>query len=130
MATFNSDKVDNKKIGQFGENLACQYLVKNGYHVLDRNFAYYSKSGKKLGEIDIIAKKKKEIVFVEVKTQKFSGSFHPEDKVNYKKLQRIKKLAEIWLEKHKLAAPFSVDIITLSLDFQQRKAKITHFKNV
>ena len=108
MATFNSDRTDNKKIGQFGENLACQYLVKRGYCILDRNFTYYLKSGKKLGEIDIVAKKKKEIVFVEVKTQKFSKSFHPEDKVNYKKLQRIKKLAEIWLNKHKLEALFQL----------------------
>jgi len=130
MTTFNPDKRDNKKTGQFGEDLACQYLTKKGYHILDRNFAYYSKDGKKLGEIDIIAKKKKEIVFIEVKTQKFSRSFHPEDKVNYKKLQRIKNLAEIWLEKHKLAAPFSIDVITLSLDFQRKKAKIIHFKNV
>lgn len=130
MAILNSDKTDNKKIGQFGKNLACQYLVKRGYCILDRNFTYYLKSGKKLGEIDIVAKKKKEIVFVEVKTQKFSKSFHPEDKVNYKKLQRIKKLAEIWLNKHKLEAPFSIDVITLSLDFHQRKAKIIHFKNV
>ena len=130
MATSGSDKTDNRKTGQLGENLACQYLVKNGYRILDRNFAYYSKGGKKLGEIDIIAKKEKEIVFIEVKTQKPSKSFFPEDKVNKRKLQRIKKLAEIWLDKHKLTAPFSIDVITLSLDFQKRKAKIAHFKNV
>ncbi len=130
MAILNPDKADNKEIGQFGENLACQYLIKKGYHILDKNFAYYFKNGKKLGEIDIIAKKKKEIVFIEVKTQKISKPFHPEDRVNYKKLQRIKRLAEIWLNKHKLEAPFSIDVITLSLDFQQRKAKIVHFKNV
>lgn len=55
----------NQVLGQFGEDKACDYLIKNNYIILDRNFRCSQ------GEIDIIAKdvKKNELVFIEVKTR-------------------------------------------------------------
>ena len=50
--------------GKAGEDLAARYLKKNGYKVLERNYAC------PVGEIDIIAKDKKTIIFVEVKTRR------------------------------------------------------------
>src|SRR3989338_7305412 len=51
-----------QKVGELGENIACKYLIKNGYVVLDRNFST------RLGEIDIIAEKGNSLYFVEVKS--------------------------------------------------------------
>ena len=52
-----------QQLGRIGENLASEYLEKQGYLILERNFAC------RQGEIDIIAREKDEIVFVEVKTR-------------------------------------------------------------
>ena len=52
----------NQKVGQFGEDLAVKYLLKNKYKIIDRNVKISYK------ELDIIAKIKDKIIFVEVKT--------------------------------------------------------------
>lgn len=57
--------MNNREFGNKGEDLACEYLIKNGYKILERN-----KHFSKLCEIDIIAKLKDKVVFVEVKTRK------------------------------------------------------------
>ena len=55
--------MNNKELGKIGENIAISYLEKNKYDILERNF--YCKQG----EIDIIAKQKGVIIFIEVKTR-------------------------------------------------------------
>ena len=59
MKTFTSK---TQKIGEIGEKLACMFLMKHGFKVLDRNYR------KKWGEIDIIAQKDDILRFIEVKT--------------------------------------------------------------
>lgn len=118
--------MENKDIGQKGEDLACEYLVNNGYNILCRNF------WSNIGEIDIIAKKSglfadKAIHFIEVKSSdKLSGGFFPEQRVNYKKQQKIIRLAEIWLSKNKYPedVPYQIDVIAVSGN------KIDFFENV
>ncbi|MCD5396262.1 MAG: YraN family protein [Candidatus Pacebacteria bacterium] len=123
--------MDKKETGQFGENLAIQYLQKKGYKILDKNFTYFSRQGKKFGEIDIVAEKEGIIVFFEIKTQKENKYFDPSERINSKKIKRMQNLAEIWLRKHRLGGrPFEIDLITILLDFENKKAKIEHFKNI
>lgn len=57
-------KNDFKSLGNKGEEIATNFLIEKGYKIIDRNFRA------SVGEIDIIAKDKKEIVFVEVKTRR------------------------------------------------------------
>lgn len=124
--------MDKHKIGQIGEKIATRYLEKKGYKILEKNFSYYTQGRKKLGEIDIIAKDKNTIVFVEVKSENilYKNFFDPTDKVNFLKLRRIQKVGEIWLSKNRLQnQPFRIDILTILLDFQKRKAKVLHLEN-
>ncbi len=114
-----------KEVGNKGEDLACEYLVKNGYKILGRNYRV------NFGEIDIIAKKKglfsdKVIHFVEVKTLSNESVFYPEERVDYKKKNKYKRLVEIWLAKNRkpLTCPCQVDIIAVTGD------KIDFFENV
>ena len=58
MKNFTSN---SQKIGQVGEDIACKFLMKHGFTVLERNYT------KKWGEIDIIAQKEDVLYFVEVK---------------------------------------------------------------
>jgi len=55
-----------KDVGDWGERIASDYLISNGYQILERNF--YTR----YGEIDIVASKDEDIIFVEVKTRKDS----------------------------------------------------------
>ncbi len=118
-----------KETGDKGEQMACEYLVKNGYKILGRNYRI------SFGEIDIIAKKRgffadKTIHFVEVKTLAGNSNFYPEEHVNYRKREKYKRLAEIWLESNKFPQDFpcQVDIIAVSLSGVSPEIK--YFENV
>jgi len=120
-----------KEIGKLGEDIAVKFLKKKGYKILDRNFQKDIK-GLKFGEIDIIAKKDGAIIFVEVKSLKQGGGIGPEERVNFRKRETIRKTAEIWLDQHKISldSPWQIDILAIVLDFNSRRAKIRHFKNI
>ena len=121
----------NKEIGKIGEDIAVKYLKKKKYRILGRNFEERIGS-LKMGEIDIIAKKENLVIFCEVKTLSSEKGFSPEDKVNFKKRETIAKVAEIWLTKHNISldSQWQIDVVSIVLDFNNRQAKIKHFKNI
>lgn len=82
-------------LGKTGEDLAVRHLKKNGYTIIQTNYR------NKLGEIDIIAKDKDVIVFVEVKTRKDNRFAHPKEAVTLKKQMTICRVAQAWLKIHK-----------------------------
>jgi len=95
--------------GREGEKIAADYLSKNGYRISETNFRC------PLGEIDIIAKEKNTLVFIEVKTRKSSELGYPEQAVGLKKQKKMSLLALWYLQEKKLAgtaARFDVVAIT------------------
>ena len=127
----------SKLLGDKGESIACEYLVSKGYKIVERNCVLFC------GEIDIIARKKcglikilqgkndKTIHFVEVKSLSSQGKdFFPEEKVDYKKQNKYKRLVEVWLKKNKFSQnyPCQVDIVAVSMDGE--KPEISYFENV
>jgi len=87
----------NSELGQLGENIACGYLVKNKYKIIERNFQ------RPFGEIDIIAKSPdKTLVFVEVKTMKRASEegLRPENQLSTAKLNKIKRTASLYANSH------------------------------
>ncbi len=125
--------MDAKKLGDFGEKVALKYLKDKGYQILGRNYFSKSVSGPKRGEVDLVAKKGNTISFVEVKTlnSKNTNSFSPEEKVDFQKQRKILKIAENWLMENKipLDKPWQVDVISVKIDLNSKKAKISHFPN-
>ena len=79
--------MNNRKFGDAGEELACRYLEKNGYKILERN-KHYSR----FCELDIIAQEKNTIVFVEVKTRRTNDYGTPMEAVTKTKLQNLHTL--------------------------------------
>lgn len=77
-------------LGQRGENMAARYLQRQGYKIITRNFRA------PVGEIDIIARQGKTLVFCEVKTR-VDEDPRPEDQVNNGKQHRITKAAKYYL---------------------------------
>lgn len=73
-----------QKIGEIGENLACMFLMKHGFTILERNVA------NKFGEIDIVAKKKGIVHFFEVKAGKQGGWLNPAQNLTKEKLHKFR----------------------------------------
>lgn len=78
-------------VAVLGEEMACEYLKKQGYQILERNFR------KSYGEIDIIARKGDVVVFVEVKTRTNNSFGTPFDAIAPHKLQQIIKGAKYYV---------------------------------
>ncbi len=88
--------MSTREIGALGEAQAVAYLKKNGYKILETNFSTI------FGEIDIIARDKKDIVFIEVKLRRTKEFGFPEEAVNERKQSRIIKFCS-FLRKDKTA---------------------------
>ena len=119
-----------KRIGNFGERVAENYLKNKGYQILDRNFVFRIPGNPQKGELDIVAKTGDTISFVEVKTLRDALGFSPEEKVNFSKSRKLVKTAESWLMKNKipLNSKWQIDVISIKID-QNKKVKIDHFEN-
>ncbi len=115
---------NNKSIGDLGEKIAEEYLINIGYKILDKNFRY------KTGEIDLIGKDNKYIVFVEVKTRTSSYFGFPCEAVTLAKQQKIYRTAEIYILQRKLFnSNFRFDVVEVFLSNMQRDYKIKLIKD-
>ncbi len=122
---------NSRQLGDMGEKIVSQYLKEKDYRILDRNYSSKWVSGPIRGEIDIIAEKENTISFIEVKTLIDGQGFLPEDKVNFAKQKKILKTAENWLMEKKipLDSKWQVDVISVEIHSNSKKAKIRHFQN-
>jgi putative endonuclease len=85
-------------MGDRGENLAARYLRNRGYRIICRNF------NSEMGEIDIVARDGKTLVFVEVKTRAYDDP-SPEDQVNDAKQHQLTKAAKAYLSRYGFPQP-------------------------
>ena len=87
--------MNTKITGNAGEIKAAEYLLKQGYSIIERNYRT------KGGEVDIIAGKDDVVVFVEVKSLPNGGPELLQNELNRRKLQRIVKSSKCFLLKHR-----------------------------
>lgn len=113
--------MNNRDFGNMGEDLACEYLLKNGYQILERN-----KHFSKLCEIDIIAKFKNTVIFVEVKTRKTNSFGTPLEAITKTKYHNIKTGVLSYLQENKIKK-YQIDAIGITL---KPELKIEHLKNI
>ena len=105
--------------GKNGEQIAVAYLKKKGYRICETNFRC------PLGEIDIIAREKDELVFIEVKTRKSRQLGYPEQAVGARKQKKLSQLALWYLQKKKLAdANARFDVIAITLLSEENEIKL------
>jgi putative endonuclease len=105
-----------QKFGESGENLAVWYLKKNGYKIIEQNYR------NQVGEIDIIAREKKTIVFVEVKSRRSIRFGSPKWAVTPQKQRKISMVALYYLKTTRqinAKARFDVVAITANRDEPQ-----------
>lgn len=112
----------NRDLGNWGENQAEEYLRKNEYEIIERNFYSYH------GEIDIIAKDKNELIFCEVKTRRNIQYGMPIDAVNKFKQKRIYLTAKYYLYKNNINN-ISVRFDIIEVYLINHVIRINHIKN-
>jgi putative endonuclease len=106
------------ELGRLGEDMACRFLWKRGFRILERNF-----EGPR-GEIDIIAEKNGRIRFVEVKTRSSDSLGAPEERVDKKKEAMLRETAQAYLERFRDAPPAGAqfDVVAQVVDPAKRRA--------
>ncbi len=110
-----------QRLGQFGEELAAQFLKKKGHRILARNLKI------SLGEIDLLTEHKQTIVLVEVKTKRGLLFGLPQEMVHQRKQQKLRLLGR-WLEQQHPKRKIRVDVIGINLDLEP--PTIEHLENV
>lgn len=88
--------MNNRAVGTEFEQKAANYLEKNGYHILAKNFRC------KIGEIDLIAKNEGYLCFIEVKYRSGTSKGYPAEAITPTKIRRITRTAEFYMLLHKL----------------------------
>lgn len=111
-----------KGLGKSGEDLAAEYLEKHGYEVVLRNVR------NKIGELDIVATKGKQIVIVEVKAKTGLGRGTPEEMVDLRKQHKLIRTAQLFLqERNLLSHPWRIDVVAIRM--QESPPQILHLVN-
>jgi len=116
--------LDRKSLGKMGEDIACRYLRRNNYAILERNYRC------RMGEVDIIAQKGDKVVFVEVKSQYEHVNIPILKKVGPHKQKKLAALANYY-RRIRLPedTPCRIDVITVIIDAGNHVRSIDHYEN-
>lgn len=112
----------NISTGKRGEELAKDFLLKNGYKIVETN-----KRFSRFCEIDIIALDKNTLVFVEVKTRTSTICGHPLEAVTRTKYEHIKNGLFLYLKENPQYKSYRIDAISVML---KPEIEITHLQNI
>ena len=113
-----------RETGILGEKLACDFLGKYGYQIIEKNFRC---SG---GEVDIVARQQDTLVFVEVRTKTSRGFGLPEESITPVKMARLRTAAARYGESHaELPESWRIDVIAIEMDRQGRAWRIELIEN-
>ncbi len=115
----------NKNLGRLGEEIACDYLKKNHFHLLAKNYHTH------WGEIDIIAKRENKISFIEVKTRIGTAKGKPYESVTKQKILHLKRAINYYLLNHNLTQyKLSLDVVSIVLDNNGKVTSINYFEGL
>ncbi len=123
------ENISKSEVGRKGEDIACEYLRKNGYKIIERNYREV------FGEIDIVARARdKTLVFVEVKTMRgfYPEGLQPEDQVSPAKKRKFEKISNFFaLKNPKLIDDkkgWRMDVLAIIL-IGETEHHIKHYEN-
>lgn len=116
--------INKRDVGQKGEQIALKYLKSKGYKILETNYRC------QLGEIDIIARNKRDLVFLEVRSKMSEDFGLPRESITYRKQQRLMKIALSYLQHKELTNQnYRFDVVEVILDTTGRRKSIELIPN-
>ncbi len=109
MNTNYGRKQNDRQIGAVYEEKACAFLKEKGLRIVEKNFRV------RQGEIDIVARDRATLVFVEVKYRKNAAKGLPEEAVDFKKQRQISRVALFYLSLRRLplSTPCRFDVVAI-----------------
>lgn len=114
-----------QQTGSHGENLACEYLRKQGYQIVERNYRIRG------GEIDIVAKDGEYLVLIEVKTRWSHEYGSPAESMTPWKIRYLLKTARFYLQKINWGnRPYRLDFVGVDFAQSRESPKIELIKNI
>ena len=114
----------NTQTGRLGEKLASEYLKRKGYKILEQNYRT------RYAEIDLVARQKDVLVFVEVRTKIGEQFGTPEETLNRWKLERVKRNAFAYAAKIRWKKLYRVDAVCIVLNDDQKVERLKHYENI
>jgi putative endonuclease len=111
----------HNELGKKGEQLAVNFLLKNNYDIVERNYRFDK------AEVDIIAQKEGVLAIIEVKTRSTSDFGDPQDFVKPKQIQRLVKAVDEYVTVNDLDVEVRFDIIAIVKE--GKGFNIEHLKN-
>lgn len=113
-----------RETGALGEKIAAEFLRKNGYNILTKNYRCQE------GEIDIIAERQETLVFIEVRTKRSWRFGSPEESITQIKKERLKTLAERYGQEHEgLPSNWRIDLVAVEIGQGDRVKRIEIIEN-
>lgn len=109
------------ELGQAGEDVAVNYLCTKGYEVIERNYKW------KNSEVDIICKKGRCVIVVEVKTRNSTALGEPYISVTRSKQRQIIKVTNHYIIENNIEEDIQFDVVSIILN--QHQTKIEHIEN-
>ncbi|MEK9182904.1 MAG: YraN family protein [Patescibacteria group bacterium] len=117
--------MDRRKFGQYGENIAAQFLERRGFSIIFRNWQT------RWGEIDLVAAKDDHLHFVEVKTRSDARHGEGEEAIGRFKQQRLLGAAKMYVAKFQPSEKFfQIDSISIMINSIEKTAKIRYAENI
>jgi putative endonuclease len=111
----------HNELGKKGEQLAVDFLLKNGYDIIERNYRFDK------AEVDIIAQQNDTLAIIEVKTRSTIDFGNPQDFVKPKQIKRLVKAVDEYVNVNSLDVEVRFDIIAIVKE--KNEFKIEHLKN-
>ncbi|MBM3208691.1 YraN family protein [Candidatus Shapirobacteria bacterium] len=112
-------------VGKFGEGLAAEFLAQKGYQIIERNFR------KRYGEIDLVAREGKTLVFIEVKTRLTDKYGLPEEAITPWKLKALVRSANYYKMLHpELPELLRIDLVAIDYVNSSDHPEIRLIKNI
>lgn len=112
---------DHNELGEKGEKFAVEYLLKNDYKILEKNYRYLK------AEVDVIAQKGSTLVGVEVKTRSSDYFGDPQDFITPKKIKLLVSAIDYYVVQRDLDVEVRFDIIAIL--HQNNKFTMEHFED-
>ncbi len=110
--------------GILGERLACDFLGKNGYRIIEQNFRCPG------GEIDIVAQQRETLVFVEVRTKRSRRFGSPEESITPAKMEKLRSVAAYYTQSHpNLPGTWRIDVVAIELNSHGNISRIELIEN-
>ena len=97
----------HNELGKKGEQLAVDFLLSNGYTIIERNYRFEK------AEVDIIAQKEDVLAIVEVKTRSTADFGNPQDFVKPKQIKNLIKAVDEYVTENQLDVEVRFDIIAI-----------------